>query len=64
MSGVGTGAKFAPTYACLGAGKFESLMFNTNNELIEKILIWKRFIDDVLCYSMEMKKIVKNWLNG
>ena len=48
ISGVGTGIKLAPTYACLGMGKFEELAFSSYQDLLEKILIWKRFIDDVL----------------
>ena len=46
--GVGTGIKLAPTYACLGMGKYESIAFNTDFELLDRILLWKRFIDDVL----------------
>ena len=67
ISGVGTGAKFAPTYACLGAGKYEELLFNSNHELIERILVWKRFIDDVFMLfkgcENECKQLV-DWLNS
>jgi hypothetical protein len=67
ISGVGTGAKFAPTYACLGAGKFEELVFNSNHDMIEKIIIWKRFIDDVFMLfrgcEEECKQLVE-WLNS
>ena len=45
--GVGTGIKLAPPYACLGMGKFETMAFSSNTILLEKILLWKRFIDDV-----------------
>ena len=45
-SGVGTGIKLAPTYACLGLGKYEQTVFNSNQNLLDKILLWKRFIDD------------------
>jgi hypothetical protein len=38
----------APTYACIGVGKFEEKLFSSDQALIEKILLWKRFIDDVL----------------
>ena len=67
ISGVGTGAKFAPTYACLGAGRFEEIMFNSNHELIERILIWKRFIDHVfmLFKGCETKcRELVDWLNS
>ena len=47
ISGVGTGVKLAPTYACLGLGKFEKLVFSSNQTLLQKIVLWKRFIDDV-----------------
>ena len=46
--GVGTGIKLAPTYACLGMGKYEDILFNTKEKLLEKVLIWKQFMDDVL----------------
>ena len=46
--GVGTGIKLAPLYTWLGMGKFESTAFRTDFELLEKVLLWKRFIDDIL----------------
>ena len=67
ISGVGTGAKFAPTYACLGAGKFEEIMFKSNHEFLEKIIAWKRFIDDVLMLfkgSENQCKQFVNWMNS
>ena len=47
ICGVGTGVKLAPTYACLGLGKYEKYAFGSDQELLEKIILWKRFIDDV-----------------
>ena len=44
VSGVGTGVKLAPPYACMGLGKFEQILFDSNQELIEKIITWKRFL--------------------
>jgi hypothetical protein len=48
IKGVGTGIKLAPTYACLGLGKYEKTLFTSDQVLLDKILLWKRFIDDVL----------------
>ena len=45
--GVGTGVKLAPTYACIGVGQFETLAFNSKQDLLKLILLWKRYIDDV-----------------
>ena len=45
--GVGAGIKLAPPYTCLGFGKNERAVFESDNPLIRKILIWKHFIDDV-----------------
>ena len=50
VGGVGTGVKLAPPYACLAMGQFEDLAFNKSGEekkLLELILLWKRFIDDI-----------------
>ena len=65
--GVGTGVKLAPPYACLGMGKFESIAFNSDCGLLDKILLWKRFIDDVFMLFKgtreECEKLV-DWLNS
>ena len=64
---MGTGVKLAPTYACLGLGKFEKMVFDSDEELLQKIVIWKRFIDDVFMLfrgsKSECEDLV-NWLNG
>ena len=66
-SGVGTGMKLSPTYACLGIGKFEEKMFSSAQTLLEKIILWKRFIDDVLMLfkgsEHECIQLV-DWLNS
>ena len=65
--GVGTGIKFAPPYTCLGMGKFETEVFSQNSSLVAKIILWKRFIDDILMLfkgtEVECKHLV-NWLNS
>ena len=65
--GVGTGIKLAPPYACLGLGKFESEALNSNFPLLDKIQLWKRFIDDILMLfkgsESECEDFV-NWLNS
>ena len=45
--GVGTGIKLAPLYACLGMGKFEQEAFKKEFSLLDQIMLWKRFIDDI-----------------
>ena len=66
--GVGTGIKLAPPYACLGVGKFEQTVFNpAENEFLEQILLWKRFIDDILMLFKGSKEDCQNfvdWLNS
>ena len=65
--GVGIGQKVAPPYACLGVGKFESLAFNSDCDLCEKILLWKRFIDDIFMLfegTEQQCKDLVNWLNS
>ena len=51
IGGVGTGVKLAPPYACLAMGDFETEAFekigNDEKELLNLILLWKRFIDDI-----------------
>ena len=67
ISGVGTGVKLAPTYACLGLGKFEKLVFTSNQTLLEKIILWKRFIDDVFMLFRGTKSecgALVDWLNS
>ena len=64
--GVGTGIKLAPPFACLGVGKFEKIAFNSNHELLDLILLWKRYIDDVFMLfngSKEQCKELVDWLN-
>ena len=41
IHGVGTGIKLAPTYACLGLGKYERTPFSSDQPLLRKILLWK-----------------------
>ena len=49
---MGTGIKLAPPYACLAMGEYENTVFNTESEeeqqLLDMIILWKRFIDDIL----------------
>ena len=65
--GVGTGQKLAPTYACLGMGNFEKILFNSQSTHLEKIMLWKRFIDDILMLfkgtKAECESLV-TWLNS
>ena len=43
--GVGTGMKLAPPFACLGVGKVEEEFFSSGNDLLDVIVLWKRYID-------------------
>lgn len=65
--GVGTGIKLAPTYACIGVGKYEDILFSSDQALLQKILLWKRFIDDVIMLfrgtEAECESLVE-WLNS
>ena len=67
VGGVGTGMKLSPTYACLGMGNFEKIVFSSNQDLLRKVILWKRFIDDVLMLfrgsEMDCKNLVE-WLNN
>ena len=65
--GVGTGIKLAPPYACIGMGKYEQIVFESNNDLVQLILEWKRFIDDVFMLfrgSKEQCAKLVTWLNS
>ena len=65
--GVGTGVKLAPPYACLGMGKFEETAFSAGFHLVEDILLWKRFIDDILMLfrgSEQKCQELVDWLNS
>ena len=67
VGGVGTGYIFAPPYTCLGMGKFEREVFSQNLNLLDKIKLWKRFIDDILMLfkgSLEECESLVNWLNS
>ena len=47
-------------------GKFEQMVFDSNDELLEKILLWKRFIDDILLLfngTREECQTLVDWLN-
>ena len=65
--GVGTGLKMAPPYACLGLGKIENLVFDSNEECLELIKLWKRYIDDILMLfkgSRQQLEELVDWLNS
>ena len=67
ISGVGTGLKLAPPYACLGMGQYEKIAFNSNQPLLDLILLWKRYIDDVFGLFKGTEKQFEdfvNWLNS
>ena len=64
---MGTGIKLPPPYACLGMGKFEKEVFKNENSHLDKIKLWKRFIDDVLMLFEGSKDECEhfiNWLNS
>ena len=64
---MGTGLKLAPPYACLGMGEYEKRAFNSNQPLLEQILLWKRYIDDVFGLFKSTKEEFDNlviWPNS
>ena len=70
-TGVGTGVKLAPPYACLAMGDFEARAFSTENteekRFLEMIMFWRRFIDDILMLFRGTEADCENmvgWLNG
>ena len=67
ISGIGTGLKLAPPYACLGMGEFEKIAFSSNQPLLDLIILWKRYIDDVFGLFKGTKEEFHNfvdWLNS
>ena len=66
-NGVGTGIKLAPPYACMAMGEFENIVFGSDNQFLDLLVFWKRFIDDVLGLfkgtEKEFEEFVK-WLNS
>ena len=64
---VGTGIKLAPPYACLGMKKFVKEAFKNENSQLDRIKLWKRFIDDVLMIfegPREECESFVNWLSN
>ena len=47
ISGVGTGLKLVPPYAYLGMGHYDKVAVSSDQPLLDLILLWKRYIDDV-----------------
>ena len=48
-------------------GKFEELAFNSNQDLTDLIILWKRYIDDVFALFKGSKDDLQelvNWLNS
>ena len=64
ISGVGTGLKLAPPYACLGMGEYEKQVFNSPQPLLDLVLLWKRYIDDVFGLFKGSGEEFVNWLNS
>ena len=57
----------APSYACLGLGKFEKMFLSSDQPLLDRILLWKRFIDDVIMLfrgNKEQCEELDTWLNS
>ena len=45
--GVGTGSKMAPPYACIAMGDYEERVFNSENDMLDLVLLLKRLIHDI-----------------
>ena len=64
---MGTGLKLAPPYACLGMGQYEKIAFSSDQPLLDLILLWKRYIDDVFGLfkgTREQFDSLVTWLNS
>ena len=64
---MGTVLKLAPPYACLGVGQYEQIAFNSNQPLLDLVLLWKRYIDDVFGLFKGTEKEFESfvyWLNS
>ena len=51
----------------LGMEEFEKTAFRSNFEMLEKVMLWKRFIDDVLMLfkgNKEDCELFVQWLNS
>ena len=65
--GVATGNKMAPPYACIAMGDYEERIFNSQNDMLDLVLLWKRFIDDIFLLFKGSKReceIFLEWLNS
>ena len=65
--GVGTGNKMAPPYACIAMGDYEEQVFNSQNDMLDLVLLWKRFIDDIFLLFKGSKRVCEvflEWLNS
>ena len=65
--GVGTGSKMAPPYACIAMGDYEKEVFNSGNDMLDLVLLWKRFIDDIFLLfkgSKDECELFLEWLNS
>ena len=64
---MGTGLKLAPPYACLGMGHYEKVAFSSDQPLLDLILLWKRYIEDVFGLfrgTKEQFDSFVSWLNS
>ena len=51
----------------MAMGEFEETVFNSNNELLELLIFWKRFIDDIIALfkgTEDQFKQLVDWLNS
>ena len=59
LNGTAIGAKFAPPYAILFMGYFEDKILNS---LVEKLLVWWRYIDDIFMIWQHGEQKLKEFL--
>ena len=67
LGGVGTGIKLAPPYACIAMGDYEEKVFKSQNNMLELVLLWKRFIDGIFLLFKGSKaecEMFLDWLNS
>ena len=57
----------APPYACIAMGDYEDKVFSSQNNLLDLVLLWKRFIDDIFLLfkgSRAECELFLDWLNS
>lgn len=60
--GAAMGSRFSPDYACLFMGFLEERYVFNNNPFSHNVLLWKRYVDDVICIFKGSKETFNDFL--